>query len=85
MDRAAEVAAREVGEEDHVLHGQRPVEPQLGAHAEDLAARRVGGQEQRHRIAGQAHDDEDHGGHEPERDEGAEEPVTEERNESAHD
>ena len=46
--------------------------------------RRVGGQQQRHRIAGQAHDHEDHGGHEPERDEGAEEALTEERDESAH-
>ncbi len=84
MDGAAEVAAGEVAEEDHVLRGQRLVEAQLAPDAQDLAGGRVGGQQQRHRIAGQAHDHEDHGGHEPERDEGAEEALTEERDESAH-
>jgi len=85
VDGAAEVAPRQVGEKYAVLHGQRPVEPELGPHPEDLAARRVRREQQGHRIAGQAHDDEDYRRDQPERDESAEEPVAEERKEPAHD
>jgi hypothetical protein len=41
VDGAAEVAPRQVGEKDAILHGERPVEPELGPHPEDLAARRI--------------------------------------------
>ena len=71
VDGAAEVAAQDVSEEHPVLHGQRPIEAQLGAHAEDLAAGRVGRQQQGHGVAGQPHDDEHHGRDEPQRDQRA--------------
>src|SRR5213594_1454650 len=84
VDRPAEVPAENVAEEDNVLHRQGTVEAELGADAEDLAARGVGRQEQRHGIARQAHDHEDDGRDEPERDRRAEESGAEEREEPAH-
>jgi hypothetical protein len=64
-DGLAEVAAEQVAEEDEVLHGQRPVQPELGAQPGDLALGRVRRQKQRRRIAGETHDDEHHGGDQP--------------------
>jgi len=73
VDRAAEIPLEDVAEKDGVLHGQRTVEAELGPHPEDLAARRVGREQQRDGIARQSHDDEDDGGDEPEGDRGNEE------------
>src|SRR2546428_4309716 len=84
MDRAAEIAAEHVGEEHAVLHGQGLVEPELTAHAEDLASRRVGRYQERHGVSGEPHDDEDHRRDEPDRDQGPEEPRSEEEEDAAH-
>ncbi len=84
VDGATEVAAQDVPEEHAVLDGQRPVEAQVPPDAQDLARRRVGRQEERHRVAGEPHDHEHHGGHQPQRDQRAEDPVADEGEEPAH-
>src|SRR5882724_11873041 len=81
---AAEVELQGVTEKDRVLDGERAIEPELAAHALHLADGSVGGQEERHGVAGKPHDDEDDGGDEPEGDQGAEEPLDDEREKSAH-
>ena len=83
--RAAEVAAQDVAQEHRVLHGQRAVEAEILGDPLVLAARGIGRDQQRHRIAGQTHDHEDHGGDQPERDERPEQPRAEEPDERAHD
>ena len=74
MDGLTEIPVHDVAEEDRVLHRQRAVQAELGADAGKLALRRVGREQERHRIARQPHDDEDDGRDEPESDRRAEEP-----------
>jgi hypothetical protein len=84
VERSAEIELEGVPEEDRILHGQRPIEAELTPHTFHFADGRVGREEKRDGIAGEAHDHEDHGGDEPQSDEGAKEPLGEERKHSAH-
>src|SRR5580765_1090705 len=84
MDGLAKIPVHDVAEEDRVLHGERAVQAELGADAGKLALRRVGRQQERHRIARQPHDHEDDGRDEPESDRRAEEPRGEKGKEPAH-
>ena len=69
----------DVAEKHPVLHGRGTGRGRdRAAPAPSRLIGASGGKQERHRIARQAHHDEDHGRDEPERDEGAEEPVGEE-------
>ena len=59
-DRLAEIAAQQLAEEEHVLHGERLVEPEPRAQRRDVCRRGVGPEHDGGGIARRdAHDDED--------------------------
>src|SRR5712692_3481971 len=70
VERLAEVAASEVGEEAPVLHPERLVEAELLPDRRQVVGARPGLGEEHGRVAGDAHEDEDRQREEEERDEG---------------
>src|SRR5712692_7192554 len=70
VERLAEVAASEMGEEAPVLHPERLVEAELLPDRRQVVGARPGLGEEHGRVAGDAHEDEDRQREEEERDEG---------------
>jgi hypothetical protein len=70
LERHAEVAARDPGEEAAVLHDERLIEPEALRERVDLLAARVGRQHHHHRIAGEMEHHEHQGEHTEQHDQG---------------